>query len=454
MSSLERIHRLLHVVEILQSGRALNSRQLADECGVSRRTLFRDLKTLQLSGLRIIFDEQRQGYMLPGMTYLQPTDFTVQECLSLLSVCQELGDVERGIPFQQAARTAAVKLLSSLPQNMREYVGELTELVSIRLDTRSDMTGSQPIYQMLMESLANHHHVRVNYRSFGDEGEISTMLSPYRVLFQKHSWYVIGRSSLHRAVRTFNLARINNAELLESKYEIPKRFSLDSYLRNAWSLIPERGNTHDVVLRFQKKVSRNVAEVQWHKTQQLTWNDDGSLNFKVKVDGLREIVWWILGYGDQVEVLKPAVLRREIARQVGALGQTYQQEIPDLSGNDSGLDADVLESQQDSGTSRSTGASADGAESSRPAGRKRAAKRKTPAKKKSAKKPAKGIARTKKAAAKKKVARKVAAKKSQRKRVSPKKKSASSTSGEDAASTRRPGAKTSRRSRRSAEIRS
>ncbi len=432
MSSLERIHRLLHVVEILQSGRALNSRQLADECGVSRRTLFRDLKTLQLSGLRIIFDEQRQGYVLPGMTYLQSTDFTVQECLSLLSVCQELGDVERGIPFQQAARTAAVKLLSSLPQNMREYVGELTELVSIRLDTRSDMSGSQPIYQLLMESLGAHRHVRVTYRSFGDEGEISTMLSPYRVLFQKHSWYVIGRSSLHRAVRTFNLARITNAELLESKYEIPKRFSLDNYLGNAWSMIPERGNTYHVVLRFEAKVARNVAEVQWHKTQQLIWNDDGSLNFEVTVDGLREIVWWILGYGDQVEVLKPAVLRREIARQVSSLCQTYQREIPDTP--------EGAEASTDNRDPASPDGAAAAPDTDRPTGSTR--RRKAPQKKSSARKPAAKKSATKKSAAKKRSARSSASKTPAVRKAVTKKATAKKTTAHNATARKK---KTSRR---------
>jgi proteasome accessory factor B len=78
-------------------------------------------------------------------------------------------------------------------------------------------------------------------------------------------------------------------------------------------MIPE-GKIHHVKLRFSPKVARNVAEVQWHGTQKTMFNEDGSLIAEFRVDGLGEISWWILGYGDQVEVLAPAALRKQIGK--------------------------------------------------------------------------------------------------------------------------------------------
>jgi proteasome accessory factor B len=77
-------------------------------------------------------------------------------------------------------------------------------------------------------------------------------------------------------------------------------------------MIPE-GRIYDVRLRFTPKVANNVAEVQWHETQKVLRNTDGSATLNFRVDGLGEITWWILGYGDQVEVLAPAALRNRIA---------------------------------------------------------------------------------------------------------------------------------------------
>ena len=40
---------------------------------------------------------------------------------------------------------------------------------------------------------------------------------------------------------------------------------------------------------------------------------DGSIEFRVRVAGLGEILWWILGYGDQVKVVSPGRLARQVA---------------------------------------------------------------------------------------------------------------------------------------------
>jgi proteasome accessory factor B len=134
---------------------------------------------------------------------------------------------------------------------------------------------------------------------------------------------VIGRSSLHRGTRTFNVGRIVRLEPLDDPYEIPRGFSIDRYLRNAWHLIPEPGPDREVVVRFARKVAQNVAEVAWHKTQRLQFLPDGSLDFSVTVSGLSEIAWWILGYGDQAEVLQPPELRQIIVGHAVRMLQRY-----------------------------------------------------------------------------------------------------------------------------------
>ena len=61
----------------------------------------------------------------------------------------------------------------------------------------------------------------------------------------------------------------------------------------------------------------------WHKTQRLESLEDGTLDFHVTVSGLNEISWWILGYGDQAEVLQPVQLREMIAAHAARLVTTY-----------------------------------------------------------------------------------------------------------------------------------
>jgi len=321
--NLSRIHRLLKLIGLLQAGKGYNAEAMAQACGVSRRTIFRDLETLRESGLPLSYDEQQQRYRIPGSYYLPPTNFTPEEALSLIVLCHEMGD-GWGLPFFGPARSAVVKLQSALPARLRDQLRDVADAVRIKPGPANPLVGRRPIYEQLLDAFSRRRSVRIRYDSFTEQKEISTRLNPYRVFFSRRSWYVIGRSSLHRSVRTFNVGRIRHAELLEDRYLIPRGFSLERHLRNAWHMIPDGGRDYEVLVRFGKMVARNVAEVAWHKTQRLTFNEDGTLDFWAKVSGLREVSWWVLGYGDQAEVLEPPELRRLVAERTSRAAAQYR----------------------------------------------------------------------------------------------------------------------------------
>jgi predicted DNA-binding transcriptional regulator YafY len=323
---IRKIRRLLKVVEYLQSGQGYNAAELADFCGVSRRQIFRDLRALQDSGINILYDSQRQAYWLPEQTYLPPTELSLAESLALLALALNLGDSTDGIPLQEPARDAALKLLSSLPVHLRSHLGEVTDAIEIRNTAHHPLPRGRRTFDEVHKALRARRKIRLKYDSvYKDEGVIRTLVSPYRLFYSRRSWYVIGRSSLHRMVRTFHLGRILDCETTEDGFEIPPRFSLDRHFGNAWHMIRDRKARKRVIVRFQSKVARNVADVVWHKTQRIKWNPDQTLDLQVTVDGLEEISWWILGYGRYAEVLEPPELRAMILEHAETLSDLYRE---------------------------------------------------------------------------------------------------------------------------------
>ena len=130
-------------------------------------------------------------------------------------------------------------------------------------------------------------------------------------MYNNRSWYVLGRSSLHKSIRTFNLARIDTQIVTDKRFIGGDDFDVHEHFGKAWSMIPE-GRLYNVKLRFAAKVAQNVSEVQWHCSQKVTRNNDGSATVEFRVDGLGELSWWIMGYGSQAQVLAPAALRKII----------------------------------------------------------------------------------------------------------------------------------------------
>ncbi len=268
------------------------------------------------------FDTESQRYLIPTSFFLPPTNFTAAEALSVIALAGELG-ADSGLPFYGPARRAALKLESSLPTTLREELRTMTPSIQIELGPHNPLPSKDEFYQQLVDAIAGKHVLRMKYGSLTEWETISTKLRPYQLLFSRRSWYVIGRSSMHSEVRTFNVGRIESLKPLKEKYSIPRTFSLEKYLGNAWNLIPGTGPDQEVVVRFRPQVAQNVAEVVWHKTQQLKFLEDGSLEYRVRVSGLDEIAWWILGYGDQAEVLRPAELRKRIAQRVSQMQAIY-----------------------------------------------------------------------------------------------------------------------------------
>jgi len=213
----------------------------------------------------------------------------VAEALSLLLIRQELGGTQAGIPFHSAARSAAHKIYRNLPPHIRDYLGEISESVSIGLDAHHPLSDSQGDYDLILRASLERRQVRIDYDAASSEGRQSTVLDVYRVIFRRRSWYVVGRSSVHREVRVFHLGRILQVDLLDEHYQIPPRFSLERFFGNAWHLIRDPQGPHEVVIRFAQQVARNVMEVRWHKSQQTTFLENGRLEYRVTVDGLDEI---------------------------------------------------------------------------------------------------------------------------------------------------------------------
>ena len=178
-----------------------------------------------------------------------------------------------------------------------------------------------------LEAVHSSHKVRLRYRSLYEGRVIRTVLSPYALFFGERAWYLVGFSSAHRAVRMFKVDRIAELTVTEERFRRPARFSVENFLGNAWHLV--RGERrYRVLIRFLPKVATNVAEVRWHRTQEVERQPDGSILFKVQVDGIDEIAWWILGYGPYAEVLKPAALRRKVAEMASQTAALYAPHRP------------------------------------------------------------------------------------------------------------------------------
>ncbi len=315
------IERLLRLIQALQTGRSKTAKDLADEINVSRRTVFRDLELLARAGIRYTFDRQTQRYSTNQTALLPPVTLTHAEALALLLSARHIVSHD-GITDASVAASAALKLEGMLPPQVRDYCGPLLETMEIRADHASDAGSIVETIAILRTATLHQDKIRVAYDSYYEGRVIEVTLHPYRLAYVHYGWYLIALTEGISQVRTYKVERILHLKMLEATYSIDPSFNLEDYFGNAWRMI--RGDKrYHVKVRFLAKVAANVDEIHWHKTQRSEYEEDGSLLFEADVDGIEEISWWILGYGDEAQVLEPPELRDLVARRVRRMYEYY-----------------------------------------------------------------------------------------------------------------------------------
>ncbi len=317
-----RVSRIVKILTTLQSGEKYSPRDLESILGVSRRTVFRDLKELQSIGVPYRYDTKSGGYSVDPKFFLPPVDFSLAEALSLLMLVHKVRN-HLPLPFRNSALLAGLKVENNLPLEVRNYCQASLAKTTIAPQQHTTIKLLDAIYSNIQKAIRKKTTMSLSYHSLYETKTIDTVLHPYHLLYKGRSWYVIGFSGAHKSIRTFNLTRINSVEPLDKHFADGGNFDLYEYLGRAWSLIPE-GKLYNIKLKFSPLVAHNVSEVQWHNTQQVHWNEDGSVVLSFRVDGLGEISWWVLGYGDQVRVLAPAALRKRVLERAQKLLENHR----------------------------------------------------------------------------------------------------------------------------------
>ena len=221
-----RLRRLLTILKLVQTGRATPD-SLARECGLSRRSIFRDIEVLRTAGIPLVFNEEQRRYDLAQDFFLKSPHFTPAEALDVITLAYEIGDQSQ-FPFFAAARDAALKLVGILPPDLKDYVARIGDSLQYLVKPRNQLNEHETQFDQLLKAQSLRYAVRITYQSPAEPGEMRLVLHPYVIFFSRRSWYVAGHSTLHQETRTFNVGRIREIALTSEIFEVPKQFKLSS----------------------------------------------------------------------------------------------------------------------------------------------------------------------------------------------------------------------------------
>ncbi|NJC87429.1 MAG: transcriptional regulator [Desulfuromonas sp.] len=301
--------RLHDVIRILEARYGATVDELAEECGVTRRTVYRDLDAITAAGYPLVPERQSDGRVLyrfiTGFKNLPPITFSLPELMTLYLCRGQLGFLQ-GTPFQEDLDAIFGRIRSSLPPRSVAHLERIAEAVAPRFQGVHDYRPQHDILGSLREALLFQYRIRLHYTPARREPEIY-LFDPYTLLFTQGALYLGGYAHNRKALRLFLVDRVQKVEMTRERFEVPEDFTAEQLTGGAFGLVREE--PMEVRARFAAEVAHLVAERIWHPSQRREINADGSVTLTLEAGGKTEILAWLFGFVHHVEVLEPPELR-------------------------------------------------------------------------------------------------------------------------------------------------
>ncbi|MEF2074143.1 helix-turn-helix transcriptional regulator [Consotaella aegiceratis] len=207
MSRSERLFDLLQALRVRR--RPVSGKVLAEEIGVSIRTLYRDIASLQAQGAHIE-GEPGVGYVLRPGFMLPPLMFSQEEIEALVLGSRWVAE-RTDHHLRDAARSALARIAAVLPDDLRAEIDTSTLLLGP--DRRVADTVDLPL---LRRAIRSEHKLTLDYRT-ADGVSTQRIVWPFALAYFDEVRVVAAWCELRQDFRHFRTDRIANAEILTER---------------------------------------------------------------------------------------------------------------------------------------------------------------------------------------------------------------------------------------------
>lgn len=213
-----RAERLSRLHDLLRSSEATTAGALAEELGVSRRTVLRDLASLREQGLPIASEAgPGGGVRLERDRGLAAVHFSLAEVVAIW-LAARLSREASALPWGGAARSGLAKLLASLPERRVRELRALCRRVIVGPPAGAAVrasAGKPPEELLRLFEEAFSAGTGLGFHYVDREGKSSVRrVEPHGLLVQTPVWYVLGRDVDKGEPRTFRMDRVSRPRLL------------------------------------------------------------------------------------------------------------------------------------------------------------------------------------------------------------------------------------------------
>ncbi len=312
-----RLDRLTAILIHLQSKRVVTANELANRFGISLRTVYRDVRSLEEAGVPI-GAEAGVGYFLENY-HLPPVMFTNAEATAFVfggKLMEKMADASLREPFE----SALFKIKSVLKRAEKEHLDDLTPVVDVAPPLRSTLANDHWLNR-IQSALVGQQVLTIDYLGNYAEDITQRDVEPVGLYHYGGNWHLIAFCRLRQAYRDFRTDRVQQLVETTERFSRQSRLTLAAYLDQ----LRQDRQLQEAIVWFDKPAARFTQEQRYS----YGFMDETEANNRVRMrfmtqtmDGLSA---WLLMFGTSVIIESPIELRDLVRLRVDELQTHYRE---------------------------------------------------------------------------------------------------------------------------------
>jgi predicted DNA-binding transcriptional regulator YafY len=299
---LNRIDRLHAILTHLQSKKRVTAQEIADRFNMSLRTVYRDIKALDESGVPVI-GEAGSGYTIMEGYRLPPVMFTQEEAAALLlggKLAAHMTDASVKKHFE----TALFKIKAVLRSTDKDQMDILADSIEILRSRIPNEDAPSQHLTALQKAIADKRSIFILYHSNYNEEVSERVIEPIGLCHYSSNWHLIGWCRLRNGYRDFRVSRIKRLQLKDEQFDLSVHPSLQEYIKS----MAHSHDLQEVVLRFDKDVVKYLENQKYWYGFVRQEEEEDFVRMHFVTGSLEGLGRWLLMYTNGVRIESPASL--------------------------------------------------------------------------------------------------------------------------------------------------
>ncbi|TYT75226.1 helix-turn-helix transcriptional regulator [Desulfobotulus mexicanus] len=182
------------------------------------------------------------------------------------------------------------------------------------------------ILNTVYEGLMDGKRIQASYRKRGEEASTDYTINPLGIVLLDSVIYLVCTMRDYQRmedVRQLALHRFLSATLLEKPGLVPEGFSMQGYIDSGAFTYLQGNQPMALEFLMEKSVATHLFETPLSEDQRITPHDELRVKVEATVLDTAQIRWWLLGFGEFVQVMKPEKLREAFGSRVKKMHSMY-----------------------------------------------------------------------------------------------------------------------------------